>query len=239
MNHAHTGKKFGRRRGERRAFVKSLAGNLIAHERLVTTVARESSGSSILARIKSLGDDTYQEAYDKYQKASENPDNPEWKKFLINIGNTGPQTAIGVLLSVGLTNATKSPAVGTAVSTAYFGSLSADEQLREKGKVSSLLNIGIDTVGDQLLGRTIEGLFKQPAKALVKSMVQSFGIEGGTEVSQTLLKLSNDYANAKTDQEKQDVIDKAKGYVLSGDMIQEFLVGGVIGAGVAAGGFAV
>jgi len=217
--------------------VKAL--NTKTGKKIVTTVARESSGSSILARIKSLGDDTYQEAYDKYQKASENPDNPEWKKFLINIGNTGPQTAIGVLLSVGLTNATKSPAVGTAVSTAYFGSLSADEQLREKGKVSSLLNIGIDTVGDQLLGRTIEGLFKQPAKALVKSMVQSFGIEGGTEVSQTLLKLSNDYANAKTDQEKQDVIDKAKGYVLSGDMIQEFLVGGVIGAGVAAGGFAV
>ncbi len=40
MNHAHTGRKFGRRRGQRRAFVKSLAGNLVMHGRIVTTEAR-------------------------------------------------------------------------------------------------------------------------------------------------------------------------------------------------------
>jgi len=51
MNHAHTGKKFGRRRGERRAFVKSLAGNLIAHERLVTTVARAKAIRSVVERL--------------------------------------------------------------------------------------------------------------------------------------------------------------------------------------------
>lgn len=40
MNHSHKGKKFGRRRGARRAFIKSLSDNLIMRGRIVTTEAR-------------------------------------------------------------------------------------------------------------------------------------------------------------------------------------------------------
>lgn len=40
MRHRVRGRKFGRVRSQRRAFLKTLAGNLIMHERIVTTEAR-------------------------------------------------------------------------------------------------------------------------------------------------------------------------------------------------------
>lgn len=40
MKHLKKGRKFGRRRGQRRAFLKTLAHNLIMNEKIVTTEAR-------------------------------------------------------------------------------------------------------------------------------------------------------------------------------------------------------
>ncbi len=40
MRHLKKGKKFGRKRGERKAFMKGLASNLILHRKMTTTAAR-------------------------------------------------------------------------------------------------------------------------------------------------------------------------------------------------------
>ena len=40
MRHRVAGRKFGRKRGARRAFLRTLEGNLVMHERIVTTEAR-------------------------------------------------------------------------------------------------------------------------------------------------------------------------------------------------------
>jgi large subunit ribosomal protein L17 len=40
MRHRVAGRKFGRKRGDRRAFLRTLEGNLVMHERIVTTEAR-------------------------------------------------------------------------------------------------------------------------------------------------------------------------------------------------------
>jgi hypothetical protein len=168
----------------------------------------------------------YQTNLDRMLTKRNNPSNPEAVKFLYNLQDAGPQTLIGVALGL-------VPFVGPAAATGYFVSLSSAEQIKERGKVTSPLNIAIDTLGDRLLGGIIGKLAKTPKKLLTRA-VSGFVTEGGTEVGQTVLKLSNDYRNAKTPDEKQGVFQKFKSYVSNGDILREFGLGGVIGAGVTA-----
>lgn len=191
--------------------------------------------------LKGRGEDEYLNAYKQFQRVAGDPASPTFNKFLNQVQNTIPQTALGVLLAVGTTALTKNPAIGQTVAGAYWSALSADEQIQEKGKVESLGNIAIDTVGDSILGNYIGGFLKQPAGVLKKTIARKLGdiarggtIEGGTEVLQTLLKNANDYKNAKSAEERAAVVDKTKKYVTSGDILMEFGVGAVAGGAVSA-----
>lgn len=55
MRHAKKGKKFGRERGQRKAFMKSLANNLIRHGFIVTTEARAKELRGFAERLVSYG----------------------------------------------------------------------------------------------------------------------------------------------------------------------------------------
>jgi len=55
MNHQNKGRKFGRKKGQRRAFFKGLATNLITHGRIETTEARAKEIRSLLERLVTLG----------------------------------------------------------------------------------------------------------------------------------------------------------------------------------------
>lgn len=54
MRHHKVGRKFGRKKGQRRAFVKSLLHNLIMKERMVTTEARAKEVTRLFGRLMSL-----------------------------------------------------------------------------------------------------------------------------------------------------------------------------------------
>lgn len=194
-----------------------------------------------IASLRSLGDETYDEAYTAMLKARNDPTNPAWQSFLYDLQDSGPQTALGVLLAIGTTYAARgNVAAGNAAAMAYYSALSASEQQARKGKVYSPGDIAIDTVGDTLLGNMLVNVFGAPAKSLAKTIAQSFGVEGGTEVSQSLLKYANDYRNEPTQARKDAVLAEAKQYVASGQMLMEFAVagaaGGLIGAGVEVAG---
>lgn len=166
----------------------------------------------------------YEKNLDKMLAKRNNPNNPEAIKFLYDLQDAGPQTLIGVALGF-------IPYAGPAAATGYFTALSSAEQIKERGKVTSPLNVAIDTVGDRLLGGILGKLAKVPKKMLMKAL-SGFATEGGTEVGQTILKLSNDYRNAKSDEERNNIFEGFKSYVANGDMLREFGLGGVIGAGV-------
>ncbi|MFA6407150.1 MAG: 50S ribosomal protein L17 [Candidatus Paceibacterota bacterium] len=51
MRHAKTVKKFGREKGQRRAFMKGLANHLISHEKIVTTEARAKALRGFVERM--------------------------------------------------------------------------------------------------------------------------------------------------------------------------------------------
>lgn len=51
MRHAKVGRKFGRKKGERNAFLKGLASNLIKHGRIETTEARAKSVRPLVERL--------------------------------------------------------------------------------------------------------------------------------------------------------------------------------------------
>lgn len=173
-------------------------------------------------------DVTYDQAMKNWQTAKQNPDNPVWKDFLYNLGSSGPQSLIGVALSF-------VPVVGKPLSYSYFAAISAEDQRLSRGKVSSIGNIAIDVAGDQMLGSSLEGLFKSGKKSLIKAIAQSAFIEGSTEVSQTILKYGNDYRNAKTKEDRDKIIAEAKNYIKSGDILMELTVGAAAG-GVVGGG---
>lgn len=183
----------------------------------------------MLAGLTSLGDKTYDQAYSAYLAERNDPENPVWQKFLYELQDSGVQSGIGALLAIGTTVATRSPQAGLAVSGGFYTALSADEQIQKKGEVYSTGNIAIDVVGDSVLNRLLLGVFKEPSKVIWKSVAQGFGTEGATEVAQSLLKFTNDYGNAKTEEQKAAVLAEAKDYVLSGGMAMEFFVGGVAG----------
>lgn len=193
----------------------------------------------IYAGIKAIGDDTYDEAYSALVAKSKDPNNPRWEKILYGLQDSGVQSAIGALLAVGTSYITRNPKAGQAVSLAYFAPISAESQRQEKGKVTSLGNIAIDTVGDTVLSGVAESALKSFAKegaeVTLKSLAlqgtKGFATEGGTEVAQSFLKYGNDYKNAKTEVEKQAVVKALTDYVKTGQMTDEFLIGGLAGAG--------
>lgn len=195
-----------------------------------------------IARIKSLGDDTYDEAYSALVAKSKDPENNRFERIMYGLQDSGIQSAIGALLAVGTSVLAKNPNAGRAVSLAYFAPISAESQRadNEQGNVTSLGNIAIDTVGDTLISGFAESALKTVIKeggeagfkAFLKQMGKGFVVEGGTEPTQTFLKYANDYKNARTEAQRQEVVAKVTEYVKSGGMVDEFLIGGISGAGI-------
>ena len=195
-----------------------------------------------IARVKSLGDDTYDEAYSALVAKSKDPENTRFEKIMYGLQDSGVQSAIGALLAVGTSLVTRNPNAGRAVSLAYFAPISAESQRQDKGQVESLGNIAIDTVGDTLISGFAETALKSiikeggeaGLKAFAKQMGKGFIVEGTTEPTQTVLKYANDYKNARTPADREKVVAKFSEYVKSGAMVDEFLIGGLSGAGITA-----
>lgn len=55
MRHRKKGKKFGLKRGPRKAFIRNLASHLIQHERIVTTEARAKELRHVVERFVTHG----------------------------------------------------------------------------------------------------------------------------------------------------------------------------------------
>ena len=55
MRHANQGRKFGRERGQRKAFLKSLSNNLVRHESITTTEARAKEIKMLVERLVTYG----------------------------------------------------------------------------------------------------------------------------------------------------------------------------------------
>jgi len=187
-----------------------------------------------VARLQSLGDSTYEEAKKNLEASWGDPQNQAWQRWLYGVQNSGVQSAIGVLLALGAGVISRNPTVGTAVASSYFAGVSAEAQRKEKGRVESLGNIAIDTVGDTMLSGLAETVLKTSVKSgfknTIKNMAKGFATEGGTEVAQAIGVYANDYANATSDQERNDVVADLKNYVKSGAMLDEFMIGGLSGA---------
>ena len=190
------------------------------------------------ANLRETSDRAYEEAYSAFLTERNDPSNPAWQKFLFELQDTGIQSGIGILLSLGTAALTRNPSASTAVSSAYYTALSADEQIQKKGKVDSLGNIAIDVIGDQMINKVLGGVLKSGTGSSIKEALKSAGIEGSTEVLQSLTKFANDYGNAITAEEKNAILKEAKEYVTSGAIAMEFAVGSVVGgvADVAVGG---
>jgi hypothetical protein len=187
----------------------------------------------------------YDARYKKLDEKASDPNNPRWQKILYGVQNSGVQSAIGTLLSVGTSYLTKNPKAGTAVGTAYFSAISAEEERSkyENGDIdstSAIGNIAIDTIGDQMISGLAESALKNFAKETSKVTLKTvlatgakgFAIEGGTEPTQSLIKYANDYTAARTDEKKQAVVASFADYIKSGAMVDEFLIGGISGAGI-------
>jgi hypothetical protein len=210
--------------------VSESAINLLNHpavQPVLKEVSKRTSGTGIYSAIQAAGPKTFEEAY-KANKEAQAGDTSKLNQFLYQLGDTLPQTAIGVALNF-------VPYAGKPLSTTYWTALSANEQIENKGKVTSLTNIGIDVALDSVLGKSIEAIFKAPAKTLLSTIKKNFTVEGGTEVAQDLLKMGNDYRSAKTPEERQAILKNAKDYFTSGQILMTAGVGGLSGAGVGAG----
>ncbi|MCP6720347.1 MAG: 50S ribosomal protein L17 [Patescibacteria group bacterium] len=55
MRHLKKGRKFGRKKGQRRAFLKALSNNLIQKEKILTTEARAKELRSFVERLVTYG----------------------------------------------------------------------------------------------------------------------------------------------------------------------------------------
>jgi hypothetical protein len=188
-------------------------------------VAKRTSGTGIQSMVEAIGPKTFQDAYDA-NRAYQAGDPSKLNQFWYQLKDSGPQTLFGVALNFAPFG------TGPALSTAYWTALSAADQIENKGSVTSLGNIGIDVLGDRILGNSIEAMFKAPAKSLLSTVTRNFVTEGGTEVAQDLLKMQNDYNNAKTPEEKAKILEDAKKYFTSGQILMTFGVGGIMGAGI-------
>jgi DNA repair protein RadC len=207
-------------------------------------VARKTSDIplKVWAGIKAIGDDTYDEAYASLLASKNDPNNGRFKRIMYGIQDGGVQSAVGVLLAVGTSFITRNPQAGKMVSMSYFSSVSAESQRKEKGEVDSLGNIAIDTAGDMVLGNiaeaTLKNVIKEGGEATITNFLKQTGkgfiVEGVTEPSQSFLKYANDYKNEKTNEGKKNVVSELVNYVKSGGMTDEFLIGGLSGAGIQA-----
>ncbi len=197
----------------------------------------------VIARIKSIGDKTYDEAYKALLAKSKDPNNTQFEKIVYGLQDSGIQSAIGALLSVGTAVLTKSPNAAKAVAGTFFAGVSAEAQRREKGQITSTGNIAIDTIGDTIISgfaqRTLDVFLKESTKAgfkaLLANMGRGFAIEGTTEPTQTFFKYANDYVNAATEEERNSIVREVTDYVKNGGMVNEFLVGGLSGALITGG----
>jgi len=207
--------------------------NLLNHPKVqpvIEDIAQRTSGTGIKSMIDAAGDKTFDEAY-KANRAAQAGDTSKLHQFGYQLADTAPQTLFGTALAF-------VPYAGTALATSYWTALSANEQQQSRGEVTSMTNVGIDVALDSLLGKIIESLFKKPVTSLLSTIKKTFVAEGGTEVSQDLLKYGNDYREAKTEDEKEKAIQAAKEYFSSGQILMSAGVGGLSGAGVGAGAYA-
>lgn len=217
-------------------------------QRIVGDIAETTRGSNmgvaVLAALdyaKGEGIDKGEDYFDIYYRIRQevdagmaDPDASFSEKLLYGITDSGPQTLVGVGLGM-------VPLVGGGLSGTYFGAISAADQIEQKGKVTDLTPIGIDVVGDRVLGGVVEGLLKKSASSLAKAgfvsrakdILKTGLIEGSTESAQSMLKYANDYGKAETTEDRQKILQEAKQYVTEGGMLLEFLVGGLAGAGIA------
>lgn len=203
-----------------------------------------------VARLQSVGEKTYDEAYNALVKKSEDPTNNQFERIVYGVADSGLQSAAitGISLIVGAL--TKSPIAGRATAGALFGGVATEAERREKGAITptGVRNIAIDTAGDVLISNWAESalkgftvkeaaklLSKEGLTAFSKNTMKAFGIEGSTEVLQSYAKIGNEYLSAKTPQERLSAVEKLKNYVTSGAMLDEFLIGGVAG-GIISGG---
>lgn len=198
----------------------------------VNEISKRTSGTGIAALMKSTYEGgTFDEAYNALREAQAN--NPSrLARFINQLADSAPQTALGVAL------ASTPFGAGKVLAPAYWTALSADEQIQQYGKVKSVANIGIDVLGDQVLGASIESLLKSPTKTFVKTVSDAFIAEGGTEVAQDLLKYNQSYAEAETPEERRAIVDDVKNYFKSGQILMTLGVGGISGAGVGATSYA-
>lgn len=198
----------------------------------LTEIFKRTSGTGIQATILSARPDlTFSQAYVALRKSQvENDDTPQ-EQFLTGLKDTAPQTAIGVALSF-------VPIAGRPLSAAYWSAISAGGEIEEKGRFTPS-NVFIDVYLDRVLGNTIEGFFKASEKSIISAVKKAFVAEGGTEVAQDLLKFANDYRKSSDAEERNEIIDQAKNYFTSGQILVTAGVGGVVGGGIAAGGVGV
>lgn len=197
---------------------------------IVTNVADRTSDIPIktVAAFRAIGEGTYKEYRDAMLEERNDPENGAVEKFLYELQDSGIQSLLGVLITTGTVLATRNPKAGYAIGGAYYGALSASEQIKTKGEVTSSGNIYIDVIGDSLINNALLGVFKMPAAAITRVLATG-ALEGSTEVVQSLLKFANSYSQAKTEAERQDIMEDAVQYVKSGAILMEFGVGATVG----------
>jgi len=197
-----------------------------------------------VALLQSIGNTTYDEAYKNLMAERNDPTNPTWERWLMGVQDSGFQSAIGVLLSLGTGvlagAATRNPAAGyaagQAVGAAYYSSVSANAQIQDKGRVESLNKIAIDTAGDMILSGVADSILKQTVKpgfsTVVKNITKGSVTEGGTEVTQDFLSFGDDYAKASSQEERDQVVQRVVQYVKDGQMLDTFMIAGISGGAV-------
>lgn len=189
-------------------------------------ISKRTSGTGIAATIRSASPEvTFKEAYEAARKSQQENNDTLPEQFLTGLFDTLPQTAFGIALGF-------VPIAGPALTTSYWASVSAGSEIEEKGYATPT-NVAIDVLGDRMLGGMLETLFKAPAKSLFKVVKEAFIVEGGTEVAQDLAKFANEYRLADTDEKRQQVVDTAKNYFTSGQILVTAGVGGVSGSSIA------
>lgn len=192
---------------------------------ILKEIAKRTSGTGIVATIKSASPEvTFKQAYETARKSQQENDDTLPEQFVTGLKDTLPQTALGIALGF-------VPLIGAGLSTSYWAAVSAGSEIEEKGYATPS-NVAIDVIGDRILGDMLGKLFKTPAKSLFKIMKQAFVVEGGTEPAQDLLKFANDYRLAKTKEERDAIMDKAKNYITSGQILIAAGVGGLTGSAV-------
>ena len=196
-------------------------------------------GLKMAARNKAIytfGIKNYEDNLNELLEKRNDPNNNLYEKVMYGIQDSGLQSGIGVGLAL-------VPYAGTSLSTAFYTAISADEQIQENGRVESSAGIFVDVVGDRILSGVADDALKnfgtKNGKKLLTDLIKGGTTEGGTEVTQSVIKMSEEYANATSDKERKAAADKLANYIKEGKITEEFLTafgaGGMITS--VAGGF--